>query len=94
MNENRKALFELLGGFYCQKCGVDDFRVLQIDHIFGNGQEMPLGKPGIIHYYLENADIANEELQVLCCNCHRIKTLETSPLGRGKGSFKDKEFDE
>ena len=84
MTPERKALLEILGGIQCSLCGYDDYRALEIDHIFGNGQEMPLAKKPIMNYYLENPDIACEELQVLCANCHKIKTLNNQErTGRG-----------
>ena len=82
---------EILGGQYCKHCGFNDYRVLQIDHIYGNGQDMPLNVKGIILYYLENPNIAREELQVLCANCHRIKSLENGDIGRKKSSEKKNE---
>jgi hypothetical protein len=74
----------MIGGHICKHCGNDDRRVLQIDHVWGNGQEMPLTKSTVLDYYLDNIDMANEELQMLCCNCHRIKSLEHHDLGRPK----------
>lgn len=82
MNLARYEIMLSLGGCICKHCGIDDYRLLEIDHIFGNGKEMPLTKSGIRLYYLENPDIAYEELQVLCCNCHRIKGLENGDIGR------------
>lgn len=76
MNQRRLDLIEILGGMECRECGNYDERVLQIDHIFGNGQEMPLNKTEIMEFYISNPDVAFEELQVLCANCHIIKTLE------------------
>ena len=76
MNPKREELILDLGGFVCSKCGYDDPRALQIDHIFSNGKEMPLQKNTIIQYYLENPDIADEELQILCANCNWIKRAE------------------
>jgi len=84
MNPKRIDLIELLGGFVCNHCNNQDSRVLQIDHVWGNGQEMPLNKSTVLDYYLDNVDIANEELQILCCNCHRIKSLDHGELGRKK----------
>jgi len=84
MSSIRIELMEILGGQFCKECGFNDYRVLEIDHIFGNGQDMPLTVKGIIFYYLENPQIAREELQVLCANCHRIKTIENNERGRKK----------
>lgn len=82
MNPKREALIEILGGHTCKDCGISDHRVLEIDHVFGNGKEMPLSKTGILQYYIENPDIAYEELQVLCANCHKIKSLENGDRRR------------
>lgn len=84
MNQRRLDLIEILGGMECRECGNYDERVLQIDHIFGNGQEMPLNKTEIMEFYILNPDIAFEELQVLCANCHIIKTLENGDRYKGK----------
>ena len=73
---------EMIGGATCKHCGIEDIRVLEIDHVWGNGKEMPLSKSDVVDYYLDNVDLANEELQVLCRNCHRIKTLESGDLKR------------
>lgn len=82
MNLKRDELVLLLGGFTCAECNYDDERALEIHHIYGNGKEMPLSKTGIIEYYLENPEIAIIDLQVLCRNCHRIKSLENNQVGR------------
>ena len=84
MNPKRLDLIEIIGGHICKHCQNDDRRVLQVDHIWGNGQEMPLNKVTVLDYYLDNPEMAIEELQVLCCNCHRIKSLENNDLGRKK----------
>jgi len=76
VNPKREQLISEIGGYACAKCGFDDPRALQIDHVFGNAGEMPLGKYGILDYYLENPDIASEELQILCANCNWIKRAE------------------
>ena len=72
--EKEKA-FNLLGG-KCVECGINDFRVLQIDH------KKPLFR--LFRTYSETNNrlrqtIASgkrtiEDLQLLCANCHQIKT--------------------
>jgi hypothetical protein len=61
-----------LGG-RCVNCGIDDIRVLQIDHIAGGGMK-ELKK---MHYgaYHENviAEARNNKYQLLCANCNWIK---------------------
>ncbi len=82
VGKSRLALFELLGGFICCQCGFDDWRALQIDHVYSNGKDMRLSKSGVMSYYLENPDIAMEELQVLCANCNWVKRYENNELAR------------
>jgi len=84
MNPKREELIEIIGGMVCKHCEVTDSRVLQIDHVLGNGQDMPLSKGHILDIYLDNPYLAKKELQVLCCNCHRIKSLENGEIGRKK----------
>ena len=69
------ALIELLGGFSCSNCHYDaDWRALEIDHKMGKDHGVdPIRN---IKYWLDNPDFAYEELQVLCANCHRIKTWQ------------------
>lgn len=78
----RGMLMDILGGRKCVECGMSDPLVLQIDHIRGNGKDMPLSKKDVINHYLENPEFARGELQVLCCNCHRIKTVRCNEIGR------------
>lgn len=88
MNPKREELIEIIGGMVCKHCSITDSRILQIDHILGNGSDMPLSKGYILDIYLDNPYLAKKELQILCCNCHRIKSLESGDLGRRKGEPK------
>jgi len=45
---------------------------------------MPLAKKWVLEFYLEHEHIAINDLQILCCNCHRIKSIENGDLGRRK----------
>lgn len=72
----RKAeAIEALGGI-CVQCGNGDRRVLQIDHVAGDGHmdRCPGGKR---YWYVALKEIAAGQLsryQLLCANCHAIKT--------------------
>ena len=88
MNPKRIEIIEILGGFECKHCSISDPRVLEIDHIMGNGKEMPLNDESVLDIYLDNPYMATKELQILCRNCHRIKSLENGDLGRRKGQPK------
>ncbi len=84
----RSEIIEILGEYKCKHCGNEDHRVLEIDHVFGNGKEMPLSDKKIVDIYLDNPHLCFTELQILCRNCHRIKSLEHGDLGRRKGESK------
>ncbi len=76
-NLKRGILIQHLGGKCCV-CGYDkDLRALQLDHIHGDGKKdrIRVGNK-IARYYIKNLDEAKEKLQVLCSNCHSIKTHE------------------
>ena len=82
MNLKRQTLIQILGGYRCKNCPVTDPRILEVDHIWGNGKEMPLSKTWVLDFYLDNPYLAKGDLQILCCNCHRIKSLENGDIGR------------
>lgn len=70
----RFQVLALLGG-KCIRCGIDDTRVLQIDHIKGKGTQLRKTIPSRALY----RDILNangEGCQLLCDNCNWIKRSE------------------
>jgi hypothetical protein len=79
----KSTLLFALGG-KCIRCGVTDSRVLEIDHINGDGwkergknfrwQTYLYNSPGTLRNAMENLD----RFQLLCANCHAIKTEEDS----------------
>ena len=76
----RKAkdrLFDILGGKVCIKCGINDERCLQFDHINGGGQKelKENSATNLLFKYLKDPEIKNK-LQVLCANCNWIKRYE------------------
>lgn len=61
----------------CAFCGYRDERALQIDHIYNDGKEdrkWHKHRFNFHKYYLRNSHIALFKLQLLCCNCHFMKT--------------------
>ena len=78
----RKEVLSFLGN-KCVKCGIDDFRVLQIDHINGNGyqERKQFGQSGgasTVRYYRHIMEVNGEGYQLLCANCNWIKRYEQS----------------
>ncbi len=77
----RFKVLEKLGN-KCSKCPVDDFRVLQIDHINGGGHKelKKLQTTGILRKILNHPNL-QLEYQLLCVNCNWIKRWENKEYG-------------
>lgn len=75
----------LLGG-KCQNCGISDSRVLDFDHIDPASKEMLISQ----RYNLPIGVLEEEvrKCQLLCANCHRIKTFESG----GYDSWKRRKY--
>jgi hypothetical protein len=83
----RKKALSILGG-KCIICGIEDKRVLQVDHINRTEQGVSVilmrRKPGgrrtsnNTQFYrnIIKGKIGSDEVQLLCANCHAIKTWE------------------
>lgn len=79
---NRRAVYRRMAiaqlGGACVRCGISDERVLEFDHI------VPILRRTSGHKSKsQDAEIAriakggsSDGMQLLCCNCHRIKTRE------------------
>lgn len=69
-------------GGKCVKCGFDDERALQFDHINGGGSGH-LKKRGMLSsYYLEAVRAPAGTYQLLCANCNWIKRTEKDEGGK------------
>lgn len=85
-HETRRKILERLGG-KCVKCGFNDYRALQIDHIYGNGNKdrEKMKKKGGHAWNKYLLSLSDEELkkdfQLLCANCNWIKRFEKREHG-------------
>ena len=76
-----------LGG-KCLRCGNNDYRVLQIDHVNGDGNEERREKRGggmqrtIMREII--AGNKNGKYQLLCSNCNWIKRWENNETKKGR----------
>lgn len=76
VKQEREKCYSILGG-KCVRCGISDFRVLQIDH-----KNPVKRKSDIIRFetgtrlrqIIANGSRKIKDLQLLCANCHQIKT--------------------
>lgn len=79
----RDLYFAFKKQFSCEKCGNDDFRVLDFDHLDRSKKSFNISN-GLSHgYSIETLLAEAKKCQVLCSNCHRIKTFEERYLGVG-----------
>jgi len=76
----RKKVIEILGN-KCVRCGINDIRVLQIDHIKPCGSKNRKNLHLIYKEILQNLN--QKEYQLLCSNCNWIKKFENNE-NRGK----------
>jgi hypothetical protein len=72
----RQKTIALLGG-KCIRCGFDDWRALQVDHINGGGTRERLSTNSMDKYYRDILEAPPGKYQLLCANCNQIKRYET-----------------
>lgn len=73
--QRRKELIDLYGG-KCERCGFDDWRALQIDHVNNNGYEERQDMQPKRYYQKIKQGVGTGEYQLLCANCNQIKRYE------------------
>lgn len=81
----REKIIKQLGGKCC-KCGFNDKRALQVDHINGGGTRETKGMTRSYYLFvlreLKNGD--QNKYQLLCANCNWIKRYEKKEVRRTK----------
>ena len=78
----KNAIYEILGR-KCIRCGFDDPRALQIDHVDGGGhQEKKSMTTSYYKHVLEEILKGSKKYQVLCANCNWIKRAENREVRR------------
>lgn len=72
----RNQMLEYLSDKACVKCGVSDVRVLEFDHIDSAAKSFGIarGITNLLSWEKLHAEIV--KCQILCANCHKIKTAE------------------
>ena len=73
-NRVRQEVLEVIGNgiIVCVKCGFNDIRAIQIDHINGGGFKEFQNSVSSVSYY-RNMLVHPEKYQLLCANCNWIK---------------------
>ena len=85
----RKIRQRLLDHFgrVCDRCGFNDERALQLDHVNGNGNAESR-KIGTYSVYVKAMQAPKGEYQLLCANCNWIKRVENNEIAYG-GAVKE-----
>lgn len=84
--EIRKALQALLGA-KCIRCGIEDYRLLDFDHIDPATKAMNISQK--LNLPFEELKIEVAKCQLLCANCHRLKTMEHRQFDPRVRAFKN-----
>lgn len=79
----RKKVLDVMGG-KCVRCGFDDWRALQIDHVNGGGSAEFKSNGSRAAY--KKAAAGDPDYQLLCANCNWIKRYENNEA-TGKYGF-------
>lgn len=72
----RKILLEYLSDKSCQKCGISDPRVLEFDHLDSSTKSFGIARAIGDTISWEKILLEIEKCQILCANCHKIRTAE------------------
>lgn len=83
--KQRQAIFEVLGD-KCVRCGFNDWRALQVDHINGGGNQERKQAISMSRYY-KDILLSPEKYQILCANCNQIKRYEDGEKRRTRSSL-------
>lgn len=83
----RAAALAALGG-KCVRCGFDDVRALQIDHVHGDGKgeraSQQYAQGAYYRRVAQEAAKGSGKYQLLCSNCNWIKRYENNEHGASR----------
>ena len=84
----RKAVRKVfaLFGSKCFRCGFDDLRALQLDHVEGGGRAHRRKTGSHLYARILSGKESKEQFQLLCANCNWIKRHEKNEC-RGKNTI-------
>jgi hypothetical protein len=82
-DSKRLEVITHLGG-KCNKCGFNDIKALQIDHINGGGRKDRNGL--ILGFFKKVLADDSDNYQLLCANCNTIKRIVNHEHSTGRNS--------
>jgi protein-arginine kinase activator protein McsA len=71
---NQKKLLDILIGRMCSDCGTKDYRVFEFDHVSGD-KVNNISQLIAEGYSWKVVTSEIEKCEVVCANCHRIRTF-------------------
>lgn len=77
--KQRQLILNKLGN-KCVRCGIVDFRVLQVDHVDGGGRKDIDSFSSHNRYYKSILLDQTDKFQLLCANCNWIKRYENKEI--------------
>lgn len=84
-DRNHKKLWDLLSGSKCQDCGNNDARVLEFDHRPDEKKDFNIARA--VSGSTRSWNLIQKEINkcdVVCSNCHRIRTMVRGEYKRYK----------
>lgn len=78
--DQKRKIVDQLGG-KCKSCGVNDIRVLEINHIDRNKKKRPKNLNYTNNGRLKEWKDNMNNIELLCANCHRIHTYQQMGYG-------------
>jgi hypothetical protein len=72
--QTRNLMLEYLKDKRCSHCGINDRRVLEFDHIDASTKSFSIASAITSTYSWNKILDEIEKCQILCANCHKIKT--------------------
>jgi len=77
----RTDVMSILGGVKCKACECDDYTLLQIHHINGDGRadrnRFRFEGAAMWRYYRKHHEEAKQKLQVLCRSCNNVRNRKS-----------------
>ena len=70
--ERREWFQDLKKSKKCERCGIDDFRVLDFHHLDPNEKDLEVANMVRLRWSKKKILAEIEKCQCLCANCHRI----------------------
>lgn len=77
-----KEQIYLIYGSRCSRCGFEDKRALQLDHIRGGGRRLKHKRGKELAAKICSGKLPREDFQLLCANCNWIKRWENNECKR------------